>query len=303
MSRRANGASAQSWGVWRRRVRNRNATGAMRCCPRDAILIDVQAVGRVSVAGRAGDNEQRSSEDGAAGQPRLYGNRFAGLSHGGIRVPCNCQMGGAPTTLHTPQPDTDSEAWQALVGMIETSEADGREVFAPGRELPPGLWDQINTLPREIERLTSVKHLLLYGSAMTAIPPQIGSMVALEKFVPYTSYGLHWFPYEITRCTKLTDSTVSTRAIYGNPKNRMWFPQLPAELPEHLVADTCSVCGAAFDGAPIQRWISLTVANDTLPLLVQACSESCLSELPRPPAGYVPYAHQGGPTIEQTPPR
>ena len=187
--------------------------------------------------------------------------------------------------------------------MIDDAEADGREVFAPGRELPPELWDQIDTLPREIERLSSVKHLLLYGSAMTAVPPQIGSMVALESFEPYTSYGLHWFPYEITRCRNLKNSTVSTRAIYGNPKNRMWFPQLPAELPPHLVADNCSVCGSAFEDRPIQRWISLRVATDVLPLLVQACCESCLSDLPRPPSGYVPQAHQGGPKVEQPPPR
>ena len=51
-------------------------------------------------------------------------------------------------------------------------------------------------------------------------------MESLEEFTPYTSYKLHWFPFEITRCIKLVESTVSTRALYGNYLHRTPFPSL-----------------------------------------------------------------------------
>ena len=38
-------------------------------------------------------------------------------------------------------------------------------------------------------------------------------MTNLEGLDPYTSYCLHWFPYEIIRCNKLKRSRVSTRAL------------------------------------------------------------------------------------------
>ena len=78
----------------------------------------------------------------------------------------------------------------------------------------------------EHRRLTAVKHLVLYGSNLVRIPPEIGAMSSLEEFTPYTSYRLHWFPYEITRCRKLSRSTVSTRALFGNYKLRPPFPRL-----------------------------------------------------------------------------
>lgn len=40
---------------------------------------------------------------------------------------------------------------------------------------------------------------MLYGSNLVRIPPEIGAMTSLEEFTPYTSYRLHWVPYEITR--------------------------------------------------------------------------------------------------------
>ncbi len=44
------------------------------------------------------------------------------------------------------------------------------------------------------------------------------AVASLRVFEPYTSRRLHWFPYEITRCTSLRRSVVSTRALYGNYK-------------------------------------------------------------------------------------
>ena len=94
-----------------------------------------------------------------------------------------------------------------------------------------------------IPTLKKVKKIWLYGSNLKRIPAEIGEMEALEYFDPYTSYQLHWFPYEITQCKNLKDSRVSTRALYGNRKNRMGFPRL-THNPVRYSGDSlkCSVC-------------------------------------------------------------
>lgn len=46
-------------------------------------------------------------------------------------------------------------------------------------------------------------------------------------------------------------------------------------------------------------WKSLSVATDVLPLLVNACSDECIGQLPNPPANYVQVAHRGGPDLRQ----
>ncbi len=169
---------------------------------------------------------------------------------------------------------------------------------------------QIVTLPPTIAKLKSVKTLMLYGSHLIRIPPEVGEMTSLEEFVPYTSYRLHWFPYEITRCTNLKDSCVSTRAIYGNYKHRPPFPKLQpgcnsttdlelAHLPPEIwgaeAIHTCSVCNRQLEGLGLhQVWISLNVATDVLPLLVNACSEACLQRLPKPADNYVQELHREG---------
>jgi hypothetical protein len=121
-------------------------------------------------------------------------------------------------------------------------------------------------------------------------------MTALTRFEPYTSDRLHWFPFEITRCVALVQSTVSTRALYGNVKTRATFPALPAEIPAGCVPPVCSVCRGEFgDDGPIQCWYSLRVATDTLPLLVHACTPACIAGLPQPVEPDVAFAHLGGP--------
>jgi hypothetical protein len=77
---------------------------------------------------------------------------------------------------------------------------------------------QVVTLPPTIAKLTAVTRLVLYGMNLVRIPPEIGAMTSLEVFEPYTSHMLHWYPYELTRCVRLADSTVSTRVLYGNFK-------------------------------------------------------------------------------------
>jgi hypothetical protein len=144
-----------------------------------------------------------------------------------------------------------------------------------------------------------VKVLCLYGSNLLRIPPEIGEMEHLEEFDPYTSYGLHWFPYEITRCRKLKSSRVSTRALYGNFKHAPPFPSLQSVVAQ-LVPDKCSVCSRPLVTRKVeQAWISLPVATDVLPLLVNACSQACLSKLPQPPKRYAQGPHQGGRSVLQ----
>ena len=114
------------------------------------------------------------------------------------------------TWLHTETQDTECEAWIRLLELVDKAASDGRTEFEPLRELGRELRSQIVTLPSTIGQLKSVKKLDLYGSHLVRIPPEIGEMTSLEEFEPYTSYGLHWYPYEITRCKKLKRSTVST---------------------------------------------------------------------------------------------
>ncbi|MFD6819886.1 leucine-rich repeat domain-containing protein [Streptomyces sp. NPDC060085] len=175
---------------------------------------------------------------------------------------------------------------------------------------------QIVTLPASIGRLTAVRSLVLYGSNLVRIPPEIGDMTSLEQFSPYRSGRLHWFPYELTRCARLERSTVSTRSIYGNYKYRAPFRRLlpPGDSVLDLgsldpvrwgatAARTCSVCTRPISATgPHQAWISLLVATDVLPLLANACSQACLDTLPPGAEGYISGPHRGG-AVKQPPPR
>jgi hypothetical protein len=222
----------------------------------------------------------------------------------------------ATVSFHGDRQDTGAEGWQHLLALIDEAVADGRTVFKPFAELSAPERRQIVTLPPTIAKLTAVKRLVLYGTNLVRVPPEIGAMTNLEFFDPYTSYRLHWYPYELTRCAKLADSRVSTRALYGNFKFRPPFPKLrpvtkagEVELgaldPAVWGADavrTCSVCDGPVQGELRQVWISGLVGTDVLPLLVNACSAVCVAALPEPYPGYVPTPHTGGPDIVQPAP-
>ncbi|KUJ56715.1 leucine-rich repeat domain-containing protein [Chryseobacterium aquaticum] len=199
--------------------------------------------------------------------------------------------------------DKNSAAWKKLCDYIDRVAEDGSEEFSPANELGYELFSQIYTLPETISKLKKVKKVSLYGSKLKRIPPEIGQMESLENFVPYTSYSLHWFPYEITECKNLKDSTVSTRALYGNYKNRMSFPDL-SQNPVRYSGETvnCSVCRKkmTYDETN-QLWISLWVGTDVLPLLANICSEHCKNALPKPPENYIQKAHKGSSTLPQPP--
>src|SRR5882672_3141571 len=139
--------------------------------------------------------------------------------------------------------DRNSEAWVRLCKYVDEVADKGKDEFSPLEELGQNLFSQIHTLPESIAKLKNVKKVWLYGSKIKRLPPEIGKMDSLEYFDPYTSYDLHWFPYEITNCKKLKDSRVSTRTLYGNFKNRMGFPSLKNN-PVKYFGDIvhCSVC-------------------------------------------------------------
>jgi hypothetical protein len=203
--------------------------------------------------------------------------------------------------FHLDIQDTSLPGWQALLDLIELAAEDKRETFSPKKDLGAELWSQVLTLPPSIGKLKHVKTLDLYRSNLIRIPPEIGEMESLVQFVPYTSYRLHWFPYEITRCKNLADSTVSTRALYGNYKYRQPFPSLESVVTQ-LVPECCSVCGNQMvQGQVEQVWISLGVASDVLPLLVNACSTTCINQLPPAAQDYVQGPHKGGRHLQQPP--
>jgi len=247
------------------------------------------------------------------GKPRLLISRRADLKMAPAPIPrserqCTCLLpeheGGPAAALvfHTEQQDKTCEGWKLLELLVERAAKERAKEFAPGLNMPPALWKQIVTLPESIMELKTVRKLYLYGSNLVRLPVAIGEMENLEEFDAYTSYRLHWLPYEITRCRKLRRSRMSTRALYGNFKYRPSFPSLttsPLDLPMSL---TCSICRAPIPDQEVQPqavWISLEVGCDVMPLLVNACSEACVQKLPPPAPDYVPHPHKGGTGLVQ----
>lgn len=243
------------------------------------------------------------------GELPLLQNQYAaeGSLNSVARPSCECMSaqyygwGWEEQRLHRETQDLESPAWHKLLQLIEDAAKDGRSELSPGRILAPAEWAQITTLPSSIATLKSLKRLILYGSSLVRIPVEIGEMSSLTVFEPYTSYRLHWFPYEILRCEHLKSSCVSTRALYGNYKFRAPFPALPDVVPA-AVPRTCSICNEELDRTQmIQTWISLCVGSDVLPLLVHACSDDCIAQLPAGAKGYVAETHAGGEELKQPP--
>ena len=197
-----------------------------------------------------------------------------------------------PTNLHDDIQDTGSDAWKRLCDQIETAiELEETELDLGGV--------QVVTLPRSIGKLTTLRRINLYGSHISRVPRELGLLPELTKLEPYTSYNLHYYPYELARAPKLSGSTVSTRALYGNFKFRTPFPLL-APYDTAMPPRPCSVCDAMFDDRGHHRyWISRRVATDVMPLLINACSAACLATALPPTEGYVADPHRGGPNVQQ----
>lgn len=224
-----------------------------------------------------------------APEPRLLVNQFAGAAGPGpqhrAQQDCGC-TGDRPVTFHAERQDIGADGWRRLLELIGEAAADRRAEFTPLAEMTAEQRRDVIELPPEIGLLTEVRSLVLYGSNLVRLPPEIGLMRSLESFTPYTSRRLHWFPYELTRCTGLRASTVSTRRLYGNHKNRMPFPALQAvaegdptalDPAIHGIAAvrSCSVCDERFTGGFRQVWLTRLVGTDVVPLLVTACSTAC----------------------------
>ncbi|MEM8905786.1 MAG: hypothetical protein AAGF02_18940, partial [Actinomycetota bacterium] len=138
----------------------------------------------------------------------LFRKRFRRRERVARSCSCPVSLFGRPGSEQTPElhldaQDENGEAWRQLLALIDEAAESGVTELAPALELGPELWPQIVTLPPTIGRLTEVRQLSLYGSNLRSLPPQIGQLRSLTNFVPYTSYRLHWFPYEITRCAAL----------------------------------------------------------------------------------------------------
>ncbi|GAA0252891.1 hypothetical protein GCM10010492_61840 [Saccharothrix mutabilis subsp. mutabilis] len=247
--------------------------------------------------------------------PQSFPNRFATATGPTSREPdrdrCQClRPATRKVSFHRDRQDTTAPGWLRLLELVDEAAADGRAVFQPFAELSGPERRQVVTLPPTIAKLTAVEKLVLYGTNLVRIPPEIGAMSGLRVFEPYTSHRLHWYPYELTRCALLTRSTVSTRALYGNFKHRPPFPALrPAEAGLDLTdldpgargataVRTCGVCDGPV-GELHQVWISRWVGTDVLPLLVNACSAECVAALPEPAPDHVPTPHTGGPDVVQ----
>lgn len=197
--------------------------------------------------------------------------------------------------------DRTSEAWKKLCEYVDELADNGGGEFSPKEVLGAELFSEIRELPESIAKLNKVKKVWLYGSMIERIPPEIGEMESLEFFDPYTSYELHWLPYEIIRCKRLKGSRISTRALNGNCKNRMGFPGLdrnPVRYAQETVK--CSICNKEMDyDKTNQLWVSLRIGTDVVPLLINSCSEQCESLILSPPENYVPYPHKGGSSLKQ----
>ena len=197
--------------------------------------------------------------------------------------------------------DRNSVAWKKLCEYVNEVAENGSDEFVPREALGDELFAQIFTLPESIGKLKKVKKVGLYGSSLKRIPPEIGQMESLEYFDPYTSYDLKWLPYELTKCKKLKDSRISTRALFGNFKNRKSFPKLdhnPVRYKGEKVK--CSVCEKEMTyNETNQLWTSLRIGTDVVPLLANLCSIECEKAIPQSPKGYVETPHKGGSELKQ----
>lgn len=202
----------------------------------------------------------------------------------------------AMPSIHV-EPQIEIDACEKTRNYIDGIASSSGKLFEPSAQMPWEEWVKMITLPKEIEVLDTVEEIRLYGSHLRRIPPEIGKMKALKNFDIYTSYSLHWLPYEILRCRELRDSRMSTRALYGNRNSRLPFPTLSKPVAS-LVPPVCSVCEGPFEEfEPTPVWSTQRVGTDTVPLLAHCCSKQCINKIPDSPPKYFPRPHQGGPNV------
>ena len=176
------------------------------------------------------------------------------------------------------------------------------------------------TLPDEIGHLVNLERFHAYRSSLVRLPRSMGQLQNLIELDCYTSYKLHYLPYEITRCPKLKSSRFSTRALYNNYKyknpvpplqpwwdapddttdaatidsihqtlasvqsnNTQVFPPefIREQIDPCLQDDICSVCNNKYQmGSEFHVWSHQVVATDKQSLLAFCCSKECASKVP-----------------------
>ncbi|GAA3030167.1 hypothetical protein GCM10020229_46960 [Kitasatospora albolonga] len=112
-----------------------------------------------------------------------------GADRGAAQEVCRCfsrtaRYPRARVGFHRERQDLSAPGWLRLLELVDEAVEDGREEFRPLAELSPEERRQVVTLPPSIAGLTSVRHLVLYGSNLVRLPPEIGAMTALEEFTP-----------------------------------------------------------------------------------------------------------------------
>jgi len=239
-------------------------------------------------------------------EPRLLPNRYAGQgvppaqrSH----CPCFRATSGVEHLFHRDPPHASERAWNIVCDIIDEVKRSGAIALDLGRRMDRADYMALNTLPDSIGGLSDLQTLITYGSNLSYLPRALGDCVNLRVFEPYTSYRLHWLPFEITRCRNLAHTVISTRALYGNYKNRPSFPALKHQRwtwPAGGMA--CSICGTVTHGVQ-QFWTSQRVATDVVPLLVSVCSETCRQRIGPGASGHVEQPHRGGLSLVQPPRR
>ncbi|MGJ4890558.1 hypothetical protein ACQR1Y_20350 [Bradyrhizobium sp. HKCCYLRH3099] len=196
--------------------------------------------------------------------------------------------------MHVEAQDRRAAGWERVTDLIDRIARTCAPIFEPSADMPWEDWMRVITLPPQIASLTEVTDVRLYGSHLRRLPPEIAQMTSLRNLDVYTSYSLHWLPYEVTRCSQLVDSRMSTRALYGNRRTRLPFPPLSRPI-ESLLPSTCSVCDRPFgESAPQLFWTTQRVGTDVVPLLIHGCSKTCIDSVPSAPPGFFEPPHRGG---------
>jgi hypothetical protein len=238
----------------------------------------------------------------ATGPPRLYSvdpATKAALARITRRAHCAClavrTKKGTPLVpnMHIEAQDQSMAGWRQVTNLIERLARTSVAILEPSAQIAWEEWMRVITLPPEVAYLSQVKEVRLYGSHLRRLPTEIGRMSSLRELDIYTSYSLHWLPYEVTRCANLSASRMSTRALYGNRNTRLPFPRLSAPIDVLLLA-TCSVCDQPFDArTPQPFWTTQRVGTDYVPLLIHSCSNACIDPVPSAPSGFFERPHKG----------
>src|SRR5262245_6281407 len=196
--------------------------------------------------------------------------------------------------MHVEAQDQSVAGWAQVTNLIERLAQTSAAILEPSAQIPWEDWMRVITLPPEVASLRLVKEVRLYGSHLRRLPPEIGRMSSLRELDVYTSYSLHWLPYEVMRCANLSASRMSTRALYGNRKTRLPFPHLSRAI-DVLLPTTCSVCDHPFgERSPQPFWTTQRVGTDYVPLLIHSCSSVCIDAVPSAPSGFSERPHKGG---------